>query len=58
MLAAIEGVDIVVPVDADRGDIGVELHAGRELCPVVLDLVAVAVGPEYRRHGGSFPLSR
>jgi hypothetical protein len=51
MLAAIEGVDIVVLVDADGRDIGVELHAGREFCPTLGHLVAIAVRPEYHRHG-------
>src|SRR6516165_9342173 len=58
MLAAIKGIDIVVLIDADRRDIGVELHAGRELRPVVLDLIAVAVGSEYRGHGGSSPIAK
>src|SRR6516165_4417319 len=57
MPAAIKGINIVVPVDADRRDIGVELHAGRELRPVVLDLIAVAIGPECRRHSGSSPFA-
>jgi len=35
MLAAVESVDVVVFVDPDRRDIGVELHAGRQFGPVV-----------------------
>ena len=35
VLAAVEGVDVVVLVDADRRDIGVELHAGRQFRPIV-----------------------
>ena len=58
MLAAIEGIDIVVRVDADRRDIGVEFHAGRKFRPIVADLVAVAVSPKYDRHGGSSLFSR
>src|SRR6516165_5167017 len=53
MLAAIEGVDIVMAVDADRRDIGVELHARRKLGPIVADLIAVGVRSKCDRHGGS-----
>ena len=51
MLAAIERVYIVIPVDADRGDIGVEFIAGRQFRPILSDLVAIAIGSEYDRHG-------
>jgi hypothetical protein len=51
--AAIEGVDIVVFVDADRRDIGVELVARRQFGPALGDLVAVAVRAQYDRHGAS-----
>jgi hypothetical protein len=51
VLAAVEGVDVVVLVDSDRRDVGVELHARRQLRPAVVDLVAVAVGAQYDRHG-------
>jgi hypothetical protein len=52
MLTAIEGVDVVVLVDADRRDIGIELHAGRQFRPVVGNLIAIAVCSEHDRHGG------
>jgi hypothetical protein len=51
VLTAVERVDIIVLVDADRGDVGVELRAGRELRPIVADLVAIAVRSEDDRHG-------
>ena len=50
VLAAVEGIDIVVFIDPDRRDIGVELHAGRQFGPAVIDLVTVAVRPQYDRH--------
>jgi hypothetical protein len=53
VLAAVEGVDVVVLVDADRGDIGVELHPRRQFRPAVIDLVAVAVRAQYDCHGAS-----
>jgi hypothetical protein len=53
MFAAVEGIDVVVLVDADRGDVGVEFHAGRQLRPVVLHLVAISVGAEHDRHNVS-----
>ena len=39
--AAVERVDPILRVDADRRDVGVELTAGRQLRPVVDDLVAI-----------------
>ena len=51
VLAAVEGIDVVVLVDADRRNIGVELHAGGELCPIVTDFIAIAVRSQYYRHG-------
>jgi hypothetical protein len=52
VFAAIEAVDIVVFVDPDRRDIGIEGPAIRQFGPVVNDLVTKAVRPEYYRHGG------
>ncbi len=48
--AAAEGIDVVVPVDPDRGNVGVELPALGQLGPIVDDLVAEAVGSENDRH--------
>src|SRR5260370_13364160 len=56
VLAAVEGVNVVVLVDADRGDVGVELHARRQLSPIVADFITIAVRPEYYRHGDSSSL--
>ena len=56
MGAAIERIDIVVLVDADRGDIGIELVAGRQFCPIVDHLEPEAVRSEYHRHGTPSPL--
>ena len=56
VLAAVERIDIIVPVDTDRGDIGVEFHARRQLGPPVIDFIAIAIRPEYDRHGISSPL--
>ena len=53
MLAAVEGIDVVVFVDPDRRDIGVEFHAGRQFGPAIIYLVAVTVRPQYDRHGVS-----
>src|ERR1700758_3069329 len=51
VLAAVEGVDVVFLVDADRGDVGVELHAGRQLSPIVGHIVTIGVRSKYYRHG-------
>ncbi len=49
--AAAEGIDVVVPVDPDRGDVGIPFPAIGQLGPIVDDLVAVAVRPQNDRHG-------
>ena len=51
VLAAVEGVNIVVLVDADRSDVGVEFHARRQLRPIVGHLVMIGVRSKYYRHG-------
>jgi hypothetical protein len=51
MLAAVEGIDVVVLVDPDGGDIGVEFHAWRQFRPVITNLIAIAVRSQYYRHG-------
>ena len=48
--AAIERVDAVLPVDAHRGHVGVELAARRQLGPVVDDLVAIGARAQDDRH--------
>src|SRR5215467_14198193 len=53
VFAAIEAIDIVVLVDPNGGDIGIEGPAFRQFGPVVGDLVTKAVGSEYYRHGAS-----
>jgi len=55
VLAAVEGIDVVVLVDADRGNVGVELHPRRQLGPAIVDLVAIEVRPQYDRHGVTSP---
>ena len=37
----------------NRGDIGVECHARRQLRPAIVDLVAVTIGAQDDRHGVS-----
>src|ERR1700688_526291 len=49
MLAAPEGVDIVVFVDPDRGDL-LERPALGQLCPVFDDAIPVFAGPDDARH--------
>jgi len=51
VLAAVERIDIVILVDANRRDIGIELVAGRQFRPVVGDLIPKAARTEYDRHG-------
>ncbi len=53
--AAVEGVDIVVFVDSDGGDVRVESPPLRQFGPIVDDLIPEAVRSEYYRHGGSSP---
>ena len=48
--AAIEGVHAILRVDADGRDVGVELHARRQLGPVIDDLVAILARPKDDRH--------
>ena len=55
VLAAVEDVDVVLLVDPDRGDVGVELPPRRQLRPVVDDLVAVGARAQYDRHGVPLP---
>ena len=50
MGAAVEDIDVVVPVDADRGDVGVEFPAIGQLGPIIDDLVAEAVGSRRGAH--------
>jgi hypothetical protein len=50
MPAPVERVDTVLRVDADGGDVGVELLAGRQLRPGVDDLVAVGARAKNDRH--------
>ena len=50
MLAAVEGIDIVVLVDADRRDIGVEFVAGRQFRPALGNLVPVPLRAQHDRH--------
>ena len=54
--AAVERVDPVLRVDADRGDVGVELLPRRQLRPVVDDLVAIRARAQDDRHC-AFPFS-
>src|SRR5215472_9126840 len=56
--AAVEGVDVVVLVDPDRCDIGIEGPTFRQFGPVVDDLVSKAVRSQYYRHGASSSFSR
>jgi hypothetical protein len=54
VVAAVEGVDIVMAVDADRGAIA-EHDLVRDLRPVLVDLEAPLASAEPLRHG-SLPL--
>ena len=51
VLAAIKGIDIVVLVDPDRRDIGVEFVAGRQFRPALGNLVPVPLRAQHDRHG-------
>ncbi len=53
VLAAVEGIDVVVLVDPDGGNIGVEFHPRRQFRPAVMDLVAEAVRAQHDRHGAT-----
>jgi hypothetical protein len=46
MGTAVKSIDIVVLVDPDRGNIGVERQSVRQFCPVVDDLITKAVHSE------------
>jgi hypothetical protein len=50
MRAAVEGVHPVLRVDADGGDVGVELLPRRQLRPAVEDLVAIGARAQDDRH--------
>jgi len=50
VLATIECVHPVLLVDADRGDVGVELPTRRQLRPAVDDLVTIGARAQDDRH--------
>src|SRR6516165_11777493 len=55
VLAAIEGINAILPVDADRGAVA-ECEFLRHFRPVLLDFEGVFAFSELNRHASSSPL--